>query len=153
MLRGILTYIVAKEKSQPDSTRASHLFSSDEWLVDQNTYLLAASCIWGDACSTRRLENCSNSILTASEQPNGLSGSITWKKREEIPHLTEYRKTIQCVCQAAHFCINQHQWKMLTCKTISWASDTSNKSRLPYIWMVNVHCIVFHSGEIEMVYK
>lgn len=43
----------------------------------RGSYLLAASCTCGAACSTRRDENCSNNILTASEFPNGLSGSIT----------------------------------------------------------------------------
>jgi len=41
------------------------------------TYLLAASWIWCEACSTRSDENCSSNILTASEVPNGLSGSMT----------------------------------------------------------------------------
>ena len=32
--------------------------------------------MWGAACSTSSEENCSSSILTASDIPNGLSGSI-----------------------------------------------------------------------------
>ena len=41
------------------------------------THLLAASCTCGAACSTNKEENCNNNIRTASEFPNGFSGSIT----------------------------------------------------------------------------
>ena len=46
-------------------------------LTKSISYLLAASCTCGAACSTSNEENCSNSILTESEFPNGFSGSMT----------------------------------------------------------------------------
>ena len=42
----------------------------------KSTYLLAASWMWDEACSTSRDENCSSRMRTASEVPKGLSGSM-----------------------------------------------------------------------------
>jgi len=58
----------------PEHARGTITFETTTFNM---THLLAASWMWCDACSTSSDENWSSSIRTASDVPNGLSGSMT----------------------------------------------------------------------------
>jgi len=61
----------------PTTRYKTQLILTEVTTVLHWTYLLAASWMWCEACSTRSDENWSSRIRTASEVPNGLSGSMT----------------------------------------------------------------------------
>ena len=70
--KGSCTHYV-NTSPEPDINSAYN----DNWRHRTWRYLLAASWIWCEACSTSSDENWSSNIRTASEVPNGLSGSMT----------------------------------------------------------------------------